>query len=442
MITNFSLLTAETVPSTYSWDKGIPLSGSNTTIIPIDITTVSITGTAPGVKVRFKNNSVTDSGFTNRQYFWDFGDYYNISTNFLALTCPTDVEHTYIMPGEYTVTLYHIQSRIRQDFDFSTNDTYCKGKYDIRWFWDNTIPLSITWDQTKCTGQYSKWWDNELACFAKYCKFWNWYDLQSASLSGLNPVTWQETYSVGGTLPKRWSFEPNDTVCKTNQDATFIDTVETNIQTYITTGVVKIIEIEPIANLYCLTQPITGYSPFTVQITPRGTIPGSYAIDKIVWDPGDGSSFKTVWRYKLSNDSNFTYTGTFSADPSDPRNYDLIHTYKRNLNNYSVFYPSITAYSANTNKANSCSITLGPVSLSSTSSQIHILKSKNTNTSNLYALQFNNKITFVTTQSANSIQPEIKLNLPSNTVKNTNFPSIVYRGNAENVFPTVFYPQC
>ena len=441
MTTNFTLSTAFTVANNYSWDQGIPLTGTNITVIPVDITTTSLTGYAPGIRVIFKNNSITDSGYSNIQFIWDFGDYYNTATNLLTLSCPATVEHTYLMPGEYTVTLYHIQSRIRQDFDFSGNNTYCKGKYDIRWFWDNMLQLSATWDQTKCDGLYAKWWDNEVDCFAKYCKFWNWYDLQSLNLSGKNPVTWEQTYETGGLYPKKWAFEANDTICKANQDVTFVNTVESLAQVYTTTAVVKVLEIPPVVNLYCLTQPITGITPFTVQLTPRGTVPGSFAIDKIVWDLGDGTSTKTVWRHNTPDVNYFTYTGIFSADPQDPRNYDLTYTYKRNFNNYPVFYPSITAFCGNTNTSDACSITLGPIALSSASGQIHLLKSHNFSKDSLYALQFNNKATFVTTQTAESLNA-LTPNVPTNTLKNTSLPTINYYGNTGLNYPPIYNVQC
>ena len=443
MTTEFAIVSAYTVSKDYSWDLGIPLTGSNVEILPIFSTTTGVTGNAPGIKVNFKNNSITDSGFANRLFVWDFGDFYNLETNFLAVTCTTDVEHTYIMPGEYSVTLYHLQSRIRQDFDFSENGTYCKGKYDIRWFWDNMLQLSATWDQTSCRGQYAKWWDNELACFSKYCKFWNWYDLQCASISGSNPVTWEQTYSLGGLYPKRWVFEANDTICKVPQDATFIDTLVSNVQVYTATATVKVEENLPVANLYSLTQPITGITPYTVQLTPRASIAGSYSINRIDWLPGDGTPTKTVWRYKTPDATIFTYTNAFSADPADPRNYDLIHTYKRSLSSYPVFYPSIKVYSECTNTIDGCSITLGPISLSSISGQTHLLKSQNLNNSNLYALEFNNNVAFVTTETSSSTT-KVSPNIPPLPIKNSNsiIPILSSSGNSTNVFPTAFLPQC
>jgi len=443
MITEFAIISASTVPESYSWDYGVPLTGSNIEILPVISITTSVTGNAPGTKVTFKNNSITEQGFANRLYVWDFGDFYNMETNFLAVTCTADVEHTYVMPGTYDITLYHLQSRIRQDFDFTENATYCKGKYDIRWFWDNMLQLSATWDQTTCRGQYAKWWDNELACFGKYCKFWNWYDLQCASVTGNNPVTWEQTYSLGGLYPKRWAFEANDTICKVPQDATFIDTVVSNVQVYTLKAAVTVNEKSPEANLHCFTLPATGISPFTVQLTPRGSIPGSYPINRIVWNSGDGSPVKTVWRHKLPDTSIFTYTSAFSADPADPRNYDLIHTYKRSLSTYPIFYPSITVYSECTNTTDSCSYTLGPIELSSISSQTHLLNVQNINHNNLYAFEFNNSIAFTTTDSA-SLITKPNPNYPSHLIKNSNqpVPNITFKGNSTNVFPTIYLPQC
>lgn len=442
MITNFTILSGITVPTTYSWDQGTPLTGSNITQIPFDSTTqTSITGYAPGFKVLFKNNSVSDENFNLINYDWNFGDYYNSSSNNISLTCNTPVEHTFLMPGTYTVTLHHRQARNIQSFDYVANSDYCKDKYDFRWFWDNMTSLSgdiLTWDQTLCTGKYAKWWDNELACFQKYCKFWDWYNLSQDIYPGANPITWRQTYT-DRVYSKKWAFEANDTYCKT--EAVFLDTVVVEEQTYTTTNIIEVYEINPIANLYSLTQPTTGTVPYTVQLTPRGTVPGSFAIEKIDWDFGDGSPIQTVWRHQSPTSTLFTLTCTFSADLNDPRNYDAIYTYNRALNTYPVFYPSITAYSGNTNSSDACSIIIGPLSLSSVPSNIHILKNNYDNQSILYALQVGQNTSLVVTQTADSLLPFTSTK-PANLIKPANTDTSVYKGYTGDNYPPVYNPTC
>lgn len=443
MFTEFSIISGVTVSKDYSWDHGIPLTGTNIVNVTPNTGSSYISGYAPGVKVFFKNNSISDSDFSKITYNWDFGDYYNNSSNNISIPCTNNIEHIFIMPGIYTITLTHRQSKIRQDFDYVANSDYCKSKYDFRWFWDNMVSVSgdsLTWDETGCTAKYSKWWDNEVACFAKYCKFWNWFDLRSAQNEGINPVTWEETYQ-GNDFEKKWEFEANSTLCDSGKEATFIDTLVASEQTYTITNTVEVLEIKPQAFLYSYTHPVTGVAPFAVHLTPKFTIPGSFAIERIDWDFGDGSSVQTVWRHQPPTSTLFTLTSTFSADPKDPRNYDAIYTYKRALNTYPVFYPSITAYSGSTNSHDACSIVIGPVSLSSVSSKLHILKTKALDNSNFYALQVDRNTTFVATQTSGRVLlPTITT--PPNPIKNVIPQTIVYKGNPGTGYPPVFNPPC
>lgn len=443
MFTEFSIISGATVPKTYSWDQGIPFTSTNIVNVSSSTSVTYISGYAPGVKVLFRNNSVSDGGFSKISHNWDFGDFYNASSNNVSISCTNNIEHIFIMPGVYTVTLNHRQSKIRQDFDYVVNSGYCKSKYDFRWFWDNMVSVSgdsLTWDETGCSAKYSKWWDDEVRCFSKYCKFWNWFDLRSAQNQGINPITWEETYK-GSDFEKKWEFESNSTICDTGKDVTFIDTLVANEQTYTVTNIVEVIEIKPQAFLYSLTQPVTGIAPFTVHLTPRFTVPGSFAIEKIDWDFGDGTPIQTVWRHQPPTSTLFTLTTTFSADPSDPRNYDVFYTYKRALNTYPVFYPSITAYSGSTNSYDTCSIIIGPVSLSSVSSKVRILKSKTNDINNFYALQVNKNTTFVATQTSNNIAISTPT-IPNNPIKNIITPITVYKGNPGTNYPPVFYPPC
>jgi hypothetical protein len=441
-ITEFFTLSGTTVPKDYSWDQGIPLTGTN--IAEINLTNnLYISGYAPGVKVLFKNNSVTDSNFSNVAFDWSFGDYYNVGTNNITLSCNKNTEHIFIMPGIYTVSLTHRQSRLRKDFNYVENGNYCIGKYDFRWFWDNMTSLSgdtLTWDETKCVAKYSKWWDDEVKCFAKYCKFWSWYDLRSVATQGTTPVTWEQTYA-GKEYEKRWFLEPNSKVCDTGNNVTFIDTVETQEQSYTITNTVEVIEIKPQAYLYSFTQPVTGTAPFTVHLTPRFTIPGSFAIEKIDWDFGDGSPIQTIWRHQAPESTIFTFTSAFSADEKDPRNYDALYTYRRSLNTYPVFYPSITAYSGSTNTPDACSLVVGPLSLSSISPKVHILKGKAHDNNNFYALQVNKNTTFITTQTADS-SLQFTSTTPTNSIKNVVTPILIYKGNPGTGYPPSYNPQC
>jgi hypothetical protein len=442
MFTQFQILSGATVPSNYSWDQGTPFTNVNTSVSTTN--SLYISGYAPGLKVTFKNNSITDPKTSYTRFDWNFGDYYNNTSNSISLNCNQNLEHIYVMPGIYNVTLNHNQTKTKQDFNYVENANYCIGKFDFLWFWDNMSCLSgdsMTWDETSCNAEYAKWWDKEELCFGKFCKIWNWLDLRSKTNQGTTPITWEQTYT-GAQYEKKWAIELNSTICNPRIDMTYINTLVTEEQTYTITNTVEVFEIKPKAYLYSYTQPVTGYTPFSVHLTPRFTVSGSFAIEKIDWDFGDGTPIQTVWRRQPPDLTLFTYTSTFSADVNDPRNYDTIHTYKRALNTYPVFYPSITAYSGSTNSSDACSLLVGPISLSSISSKIHILKSKAQTNNNFYALQVDKNTTFVTTQTSDSSKPYLPT-IPNNPIKPIESPlPLTYKGNLGNNYPPPYNPQC
>lgn len=452
MTTDFTILSGITVPSDYSWDKGLPFTpGLSTVITPIAVSaedipgseTIYISGYSPGFKVYFKNNSTNDIDYQFIEYNWNFGDFYNDSNNSISLSCPVDVEHIYIMPGLYTVALNQTQSK--EQTNTFVGPQQCLGKYNYQWYWDNLVcglAEEVTWDETACDGTLPKWWDNETQCFQKHCKFWSWYDLQSIR-EAANPVTWEQTKSTGSQaiFSKKWAFEANDTVCSSNTDTTFFNTICSQSQTTIKTAIIEVFEILPMAKLYSVTRPSSGVSPFSVQITPRTTVPGSFPIDRIDWDPGDGTPIKTVTRYSAPDSTYFTYTNTFSTDIQDPRNYDLLYTYKRNINNYSMFYPSISVYSSSTASQDSCSLTIGPIALSGISSSVNLLKVRNTPSGKLYSLQADNNITFVTSQTANTTM-EFVPNQPKNIIRDSFGTPVLYTGNIGSNYPPTYIPSC
>lgn len=210
-----------------------------------------------------------------------------------------------------------------------------------------------------------------------------------------------------------------ETVLQTNP---LNQTIETNIIEIKTDPPKKICivqEILPKANLYSVTQPTTGYAPFPVRLTARTTIPGSFPVDKILWDFGDGSERVLVTRYYNKPNTNLIYNNVLSADPEDPRNYDVLHTYSRECDTYPVFYPSITAYSSSTNSLDTCSLTIGPILLSTTDAQFHILKGRNTAYGNLYSAELDKNITFVATQSAVGKTYTLTPTTPPNLIRNS-----------------------
>jgi len=96
-------------------------------------------------------------------------------------------------------------------------------------------------------------------------------------------ITWDQ---VALTSPKAttWDFAKNN--CST------VGTIvlSANKQTIVKKAVVRVKEIPPTAYL-TVEQPEDRLSPLTVRLSPRNTICGSFPIEKIVWDLGDGSPY-------------------------------------------------------------------------------------------------------------------------------------------------------
>ena len=450
--TSFIISAAQTVPSNYSWDQGVPvLSAIQPTTFSNGV--VYVSGYAPGIKVYISNTSSSDSVATLpdnpydiRQlttYNWNFNDYYNIGTNIISLSGNniTDAvkatSHTYIMPGKYSISLQHIQTTLPDNF---TVPKTCYGDYDINWYWTNlefnlnTDSQNIkakTWDDYTSSTATPKTWDgNQILCLQKYCFNWNWNYLTFGSY---NPVTWSQAKSTG-KYAKLWGKEYNDTVCQ--QPIVPHDSAKTVRQDLLNSCIIEVVELPPVAKLFSLTSLLTGVSQLPVSLSPRGSVCGSFPIDRIDWNLGDGTPTKTVTRYSTTTDPAFTYTNVFSSDPSDVRNFDLNYTYYRNsVNTYSVFYPSLTCYSANTNTANSCCITVGPITLPSTPSSSYILKARNADTKdNMYVFDINNNVAFLTTASSATTAISLPVpNTPPTTIVSSLSTPTLYTGNNGNI---------
>lgn len=209
-----------------------------------------------------------------------------------------------------------------------------------------------------------------------------------------------------------------------------ISSVETT--TTLPNILVQVSEVPLVASMQSLTQPVTAYNKITVTLSPHTTVPGSYPIDQIDWNFGDKTPTYKVSRYTTPDPLKFVYTNKFPQDTNDPRNYAAVHTYVRDPYGYSMFYPSITAYAANTGSSDSCSLAIGPVLLRSLSSdETHIHKMHSDARGNLYAIQNNKNLGLLTTGSVNGyIQALPTPSKPNNPIRNSlGVPASIYLGN-------------
>lgn len=462
MTTDFFVLSSTTVPVGYSWDFGPPQLFANITQAP-ESTQTNLTGYAPIVDVIFANRSVPNLEYNEVELTWDFGDYYNNTTNVVSLPCYSVVRHRYIMPGTYTVTLKHSQTKKQENNQPVVQPivpinpfSLCLGKYDTEWYWSRVGSVdpftggpntfATTWNETGCelSGTSTpKTWANEYNALQKYCKIWTWEETQTEKR---NPVKWTET-ETNRNFQKKWMSEINDTVCNiqdfdidapSNLNITGIQEQVTTKKAYIT-----VLEIPPVASIFNVYNS-TGTSPHTVRLSPRNCKPGSFPIDRIDWDFGDGSPIKTVSRYSLPTDPESVNTNYFISDDIDVRNIDVLHTYYRDKEAYPVFYPSLTCYSANTNTSDSCCITIGPISFTETNTDVKLLKSRNTNKGNLHIFSKDEKISFITTTSLITSFLPTQPTVPPLIIRDgANIPQPSFgHSNNNNVFPGIYIPSC
>lgn len=443
MTTDFYIISGLTVLSSYNWDNGNPFNGSVEDKAAYS-TQNYISGYAPALKVLFKNSSISDDisifNISYLDYTWNFGDYYNDAGNIVSLSCNNPVEHIFIMPGKYTVSL--TQTETIQETVVDAPPDLCLNKYNLNWYWDNLNCSQVdakTWNDTQCGAAYAKWWDSESSCLQKYCKKWSWNKLVSTEID--NNIKWEETIN-GAQYQKRWFYEANDTVCSI---ADVITTTNANQQTTTKQYIVEVLELSPVAALHCVTQPLTGVSPYTVQLSPRATKTGSFPIDRIDWDFGDGSPIKTVVRQGNNfNDSELIYNGVYTADSLDPRNFDVVHTYTRDLNVYFSFYPSITAYSSNTGTSDACSTLVGPILLPNVGiNSLNFIKTKSALDGVLYTAVYDNTCTFfATVTGVREVDSFTTYTYPINRLQNSAGLPILTDGNNGKNYPPIFSPVC
>ncbi len=439
MIVDYKIISAKTVPGNYTWDIGTPLTGTNLT--QAFFTEENAQGFSPGLKVTFKNTSIPDPLFDNITYTWNFGDYYNSTNNIISLSSNNDVEHIYVMPGKYTVTLTLYQTLLEEEFDNLANDKLCRGKYNIRWFWDDLQSNKlndIKWDETTCFPTPSvplnrrkpKQWANETECFEKYCKFWSWD--QTSNIGG-NPVTWSQSQS-NNLYEKQWLFQDNNEICSIF-DANFLNTInQVGPTSIIKKDIIEVVEILPTALMECLTTPITGIQEIEVELTSFKSKTGSFPIDRIDWDFGDGSPNLTISRYGNNKNKNVKrlVPQPYILDSEDVRNFSVKHTYKKEINTYPIFYPSLTCYSASTNTYSDCSIVIGPLLSKDKPSELSLIKSRNTSKGNIHIFNVDENITFLTTSATitSSLLPSLTSNVPTSLIRDSkNLPIPPYLGN-------------
>lgn len=428
MFFSLSLKSFASTSSSYSWDTGTP----QTTLMPTS--SLSLTGYAPYMCVEFtshgshRTRAVKTSPTLVTYIDWEFEDHYNHneSSETIINEETESVTHTFCMPGVYTGFSFMAREmfRLYPTYTYDYRQDLCKSGNSL-WSWNDTLSGKTnqqTWNAL-VTGK--RWVDPE-SCIDSYCIPWTW----SALNSTVSAVTWLEARDTG-KFSKTWGqggYPTNQTCTQFNYNY-IIDSAHT----YVTNPhcVITVLEIPPKANLYSTQQSLTTAVSASVIFCADGCVSGSFPIQRIVWDFNDSSELLTVDRFgvaSLTANSNIIYNGSFSDDIYDPRNYNVKHVYLSDLK--SVYYPSITAYSCNTDTSDCCSTVIGP--LSSIDLDFNVINSRCVNNELLIVSEYNNTVC-MHTLNISSVSSVSSLsdtsNIPPNPIKNYPNKISTSRGN-------------
>lgn len=215
---------------------------------------------------------------------------------------------------------------------------------------------------------------------------WKWNNITSQQTGRFTSnLTWDQVRSIE---PRNvtWDFTsqfcPGDTVNLV---------LSTAVTTIIDEAFIRVLEIPPQAYLQVI-QPEDRISPLKVTLSPRHVISGSFPIEKIIWDLGDGSPLLIQRRWSPTLEAPFVYTGLISEDYEDPRNYDVVYTYRKTPTSAYTFYPSLTAYASSTGTSDSVTAVVGPLKYAAPDVNFNLLQSQLADTGKVLVGQINGNI--------------------------------------------------
>lgn len=410
MSLTFNLLATQTVLSTYSWDDGVPVKDFGATVVEDlsagqKVTNVNhLTGYAPFFTLLLSSDpGLRWAPYSNTRILQrtiDFGDYYNSETNIITekSTIPSRLYacHTYIMPGTYKIKYKQTQyvqvtaAELEGDDLYKTyvqNTGQERKKIPLSWKWFNflkdskyeTTNIPLSWGDTQFQQSNQLTWKDargecfNLNAFEQNNTIWNWNNIkENATAVSEEKITWNDVVKTQrGSVSWNFSSVFNQgkaiavslsSLSHEIEDAFFITIKEIMPVAYLAATIPGDLNNPIERELPIL--PVTNYnSPLTVKLTARFTKCGSFPIEKLVWDLGDGSPLLIQQRWAPNYEAPFYYTGAIRNDIDDPRNFDVVHTYIKTPTSSYSFYPSVTAYASSTNSSDSASMVIGPLKL-------------------------------------------------------------------------------
>lgn len=443
---NFDSITVKTVRSDYSWDRYNP----NIEVVE-DASSDPFTFFcyAPYTNVKIETsveNYHPYAVITQRKV--DFGDYYNAdSSTQLAATSGAQSKyatfsHNYIMPGEYTISVTETQyirtnnpccssscpddPNLRRPYDLYTETLMPRKRVPYAWMWycfmaEERDPRTeffgslqpgtecLTWDDCAFQGKSQVTWDETQGpSFETRSKdvSWQWKFVlcnPTDSTAALNQrVRWGYT-KHDSFLPRTWK-HIKELGCDGKNCWEMVPRLSAYPVTKTYERKIKVVEIPPDA--YVTTTTLASGIDFTVRLSPRFTRCGSFPIEKIIWDLGDGTPQFEISRWDTSNHPRFVFNNELERDNPDPRNFDVIHTYKRNFDKASCFYASITAVTSSSFSTNRAAVTVGPVILEDISTYIDVVQNQLTEKGKAYMGQIKDQIVFWNNEKTSFLIPD------------------------------------
>jgi len=391
----FTPVNITTVKDTYSWDDGTPLIDIGPSDLLINETELILSsanvagiqylGRSPFAIVALSSTITPNPSAVATTRIVDFGDYYNSESNLVKIdTLSAEYFcHTYVMPGVYTVKMTVIEyvklKDVNTNLPLNSTQIYFQptelaNELPIFWQWCNyqcsnslaSINLrnkAVSWAEAEFQeDRQFTWTESTGPCVTvpTQMTMWNW-DEQKCSSTSIS-LSWQ-TMECESCISKTW-----DEITSSKFELGCVETpfVIVPLTTeYVLENLVKVVEIPPKAFLEVQqnSNPNNRISPHLVTLSPKYVRCGSFPIEKIEWNLGDGTEKLTQRRWSVNRDTRFTENFEYEVDWKDPRNFDIKHVYNRTPKSGAAFYPSLTCYASSTSTSDCASGLVGPLKL-------------------------------------------------------------------------------
>lgn len=272
-----------------------------------------------------------------------------------------------------------------------TNGLYIETEKEIErsplsWQWynflceseDNPQNTPVTWEQSLFqNAEQITWSESQGPCavlsdivssnFSSSTVVWRWNKVTDNPNPNNFEIcsTWDQNKNIVPTSVT-WDYVNSRCSDTTSSGSSTTYSVSSDSTILTKEAFIRVLEIPPVAYLQVLSaDSLEKFSPYTVRLSPSKIVCGSFPIEKIVWDLGDGSPLLEQRRWSNTLSSPFVFSDELIEDYQDPRNYDVIHTYTKTPDSDFCFYPSITAYCSSTGSYDCAATIVGPLKLPS-----------------------------------------------------------------------------